>query len=153
MSLKKIVITVFSVKVVFEVIRGHPTPNWRYFGSFEVKIQTFWNLYKLNTVLCSHRERSHREQIVIFREIISALIRNKPKICVTQKKIIFSIGKISNLTLFLFLLLFNNFWNYLNHIVALCFTFVTKGNRSQRTRIWGRKLSSRQLGGGRDHQR
>ena len=87
------------------------------------------------TVLCSHRERSHREQIVIFREIISALIGNKPKICVTQKKIMFSIGKISNLTLFLFLLLFNNFWNYLNHIVALCFTFVTKGNRSQRTRI------------------
>ena len=92
-------------------------------------------LLKLPTVLYSHRERSHREQIVMFREIISALIGNKPKICVTQKKNIFSIGKISNLTLFLFLLLFNNFWNYFNHIVALCFTFVSTGNRPQRTRI------------------
>ena len=40
----------------------------------------------LHTVLCSYRERSYRERIVIFREIISASIGNKSKICVTQKK-------------------------------------------------------------------
>ena len=40
---------VISVKVAFEVIRGHPTPNSRYFGSFEVKIRTFSNLDKLDT--------------------------------------------------------------------------------------------------------
>ena len=32
------------------------------------------------TVLCSYRKCSYREQIVIFREFISAPIRNKPKI-------------------------------------------------------------------------
>ena len=35
----------------------------------------------------------YSEQIVIFRKIISAPLVNKPKICVTQKKFIFSIGK------------------------------------------------------------
>ena len=70
-----------------------------------------------STVFCS------QELLVIFREITSALIGNKPKICVTQKKIFFRSEKFSNLTLFLFFLLFNDLLNYLNHIVALCFTF------------------------------
>ena len=37
-------------------------------------------MQNFNTVLCSYRERFYREQIVIFREIISAPIGNKPKI-------------------------------------------------------------------------
>ena len=38
----------------------------------------------LYTVLLPYRERPYREQIVIFREIVSSLIGNKSKIRVTH---------------------------------------------------------------------
>ena len=50
------------------------------YHSFE-RYNIAFNFIDPYTVLCSYRE-----QIVIFPEIISASIGNKPKICVTQKK-------------------------------------------------------------------
>ena len=38
-------------KVVFEISRGHPTPNWGYLESIRVKILKFRNLEKLYTKL------------------------------------------------------------------------------------------------------
>ena len=38
-------------KLIFEVSRGHPTPNWGHLWSFGVKIENFSNLGKLYTKL------------------------------------------------------------------------------------------------------
>ena len=42
-------------------------------------------IFLINTVLGPYREHPYREQIVIFRKIISVPIGNKPKIWVTEK--------------------------------------------------------------------
>ena len=55
------------------------TPGYR--KKAKVKFFKIW----LNTVLCSYRERFYKEQIVIFREIISASIANKPILCDAKK--------------------------------------------------------------------
>ena len=47
-------------------------------------IEGYQNIDYSSTVLLPYRERPYREQIVIFREIISSRIGNKSKIRVTQ---------------------------------------------------------------------
>ena len=69
------------------------------------------------TVLGPYSEHPYSEQIVIFRKIISAPIVNKPKIWVIQKKNLFVRSEeISNLTLFLFIQLFNDLRVNLNQL-------------------------------------
>ena len=52
------------------------------------------------TVLGPYREHPYREQIVIFRKIISVPIGNKPKIWVTQKNLDLNLSPITRILLF-----------------------------------------------------
>ena len=93
----------------------------------------------------------YREQIVIFRKIISVPIGNKPKIWVTQKKIIFATHKSRNLDLNLSpitrILLFYEYQDLLNIIKIRSCLNLSYSNRFYVTPVLGNYSSNTEIRG------